>query len=233
MTPPKALLFDVFGTVVDWRSSLIRELQAFAAGRGLKADWAALVDDWRAAYPRSLGRVLKGETAWTRLEALQRHSLEEICLNRGLAGLSATDLDEINLFWRRCRPWPDAVQGLKRLRRAFVVAALSNADVALLVEMARRGGLSWDMVCSTELFRSFKPHPSTYLGACELLGVAPGEAMMCAAHPADLAAAKALGLRTALIRRPREFGPGRPPELSDDWDLAVDSLVELAERLRA
>ncbi|HET9160420.1 MAG TPA: HAD family hydrolase, partial [Caulobacteraceae bacterium] len=160
MIDPKALLFDVFGTVVDWRGSLIGELEAFGKARGHVADWAGLVDAWRAAYGPSMKRVLNGETAWVRLEILQRHSLEEICLSQGIAGLSPAELDEINLSWRRCRPWSDSVEGLNRLRQRFVVAALSNGDLALLVEMARRGGLVWDMVFSTELFRSFKPHPS-------------------------------------------------------------------------
>lgn len=231
MTAVKALLFDVFGTVVDWRGSLIRELAAFGKSRGVKADWPALADAWRAAYAPSMQRVLKGEAAWTKLEVMQRHSLEEIVLSHGVGGLSPHDLDEINLFWRRCRPWPDSVPGLRRLKRAHVVAPLSNGDLALLVDMAKRGKLPWDMIFSTELFGSFKPHPSTYLGACEFLGLAPAEVMMCAAHNLDLTAAHALGLRTAFIARPREYGRAREARPTGNWDFSVGSLTELAAAL--
>jgi 2-haloacid dehalogenase len=231
MTAIRALVFDVFGTVVDWRGSLIRELRAFGRARGVRGDWPGLADAWRAAYQPSMQRVLKGETEWRKLEILQRRSLEEIALSHGLSSLSASDLDEINGFWRRCRPWPDSVKGLTLLKRKRVVAALSNGDVALLVEMAKRGRLPWDTVLSTELFRSFKPHPSTYLGACELLGLAPGEVMMCAAHNQDLAAARALGLRTAFIARPLEYGAPFDARPSQTWDYSVGSLIELAERL--
>jgi len=233
MSEIKALLFDVFGTVVDWRGSLIRELTAFGKARDVTTDWAGLADAWRAAYQPSMRRVLKGQAPWCKLEVLQRRSLEEICLSHGLSSLSSADLDEINRFWRRCRPWPDSVRGLKRLKDKRVVAALSNGDVALLVEMARRGGLAWDTVLSTELFRSFKPHPSTYLGACDLLGLQPDEVMMCAAHEMDLAAARQLGLRTAYIARPREYGALIDARPTQAWDYSVESLVELAERLES
>jgi 2-haloacid dehalogenase len=231
MTAIRALVFDVFGTVVDWRGSLIRELKAFGRERAVKADWAALADDWRAAYQPSMQRVLKGQAAWAKLEVLQRRSLEEICLSHGLSSFTPSDLDHINRFWRRCRPWPDSVAGLKRLKRDRVVAALSNGDVALLVEMAKRGGLAWDTVLSTELFKSFKPHPSTYLGACELLGLPPDQVMMCAAHNQDLAAARALGLRTAFIARPLEYGAPFDAKPAQAWDFSVTSLTELSERL--
>jgi 2-haloacid dehalogenase len=227
----KAILFDVFGTVVDWRGSLIAQLNAFGERREVDHDWAGLADAWRSAYAPSMERVLKGDTAWVKLEVLQRHSLEEISRGRGLADLTPADLDEINLFWRRCRPWDDAVPGLQSLKREHVVAALSNGDVALLVEMAKAGGLPWDMIFSTELFRSFKPHPSTYLGACELLGLPPGEVLMCAAHNRDLAAAHALGLKTAFVARPTEYGPAREARPTGAWDFAVASLTELADRL--
>ena len=233
MSAPKALLFDVFGTVVDWRGGLIRELIGFGRRRGISADWADLADAWRAAYAPALGQVLKGEVAWARLEVLQRDSLQEIVISHRISGLSPADLDEINLFWRRGRPWPDSVAGLRRLKKDHVVAALSNGDVALLVEMARRGKLPWDMIFSTELFRSFKPHRSTYLGACAMLGLPPGEVMMCAAHERDLAAAQALGLKTAFIARPREFGAERAVEPKGNWNHRVGSILELADALGA
>jgi 2-haloacid dehalogenase len=231
MSGPKALLFDVFGTVVDWRGGLVRELTALGRRRGIAEDWGRLADAWRAAYAPTLRQVLKGEIAWSRLEVLQRRSLEEIVRSHGIDGLSPNDLDQINRFWRRGRPWPDSVPGLKRLKRDHVVAALSNGDVALLVEMARRGKLPWDMIFSTELFRSFKPHPSTYLGACQLLDLPPDEVMMCAAHEQDLVAAQALGLKTAFIVRPREFGRERVVEPTGRWDHNVGSLIELADAL--
>jgi 2-haloacid dehalogenase len=227
----KALVFDVFGTVVDWRGSLIDQLTAFGRERSMDHDWAGLTDAWRASYVPAMQRVLKGETAWTRLEAMQRHSLEEIAVARGLGDLTPSDLDDINLFWRRCRPWADSVAGMERLKRGYIIGALSNGDVALLVEMAKAGGLPWDMIFSTELFRSFKPHPSTYLGACELLDLAPAEVMMCAAHNGDLAAAHALGLKTAFVSRPTEYGAPREAAPTGAWDHSVGSLIELADRL--
>ncbi|CAN5267734.1 haloacid dehalogenase type II [soil metagenome] len=227
----RALLFDVFGTVVDWRGSLLRDLGEFGRRRGIKADWAALADAWRAAYAPAMAKVITGEVVWTNLETLQRASLEALTHTQGIAGLTPADLDEINLLWRRGRPWPDSVNGLRRLKTGFIVAPLSNGNLALLIEMARRGKLPWDAVFSTEIFKSYKPHPSTYLGACDLLGLPPDEVMLCAAHNRDLEAAKALGLRTAFISRPLEYGKVRAARPTEDWDFSVGSLNELAERL--
>ncbi len=228
----QALLFDTFGTVVDWRSGVVAELCRLEA-RGLRADWAALADAWRGEYAPSMDRVRHGERPWTVLDALHRESLVALLPRFGLESLDEATVDDLALAWRRLDPWPDSLPGLRRLRARFTVAPLSNANVALLVAMARRSGLPWDVVFGSDLFRHFKPDPETYLGACELLGLPPGAVMMCAAHNGDLAAARAVGLRTAFIARPREHGPGQRTDLAPeaDWDHAVDGIEALADRL--
>ena len=235
MTAPKAILFDVFGTVVDWRGGLIGQLTAFGAARGVAGDWAALADAWRGAYVPSMDRVRRGEAPWTNLETMQRATLEQLVVQQGIAGLREADLDQINRFWRRLPAWPDSSAGLARLKRRFTIATLSNGDVALLVEMAKAAALPWDMVFSAELFRRYKPDRETYLGGCGLLGLEPGEVMMCAAHRGDLIAARALGLRTAFVLRPLEHGPGRGRSAgpAEDWDYICDGLEDLAEQLGA
>lgn len=229
----KAILFDTFGSVVDWRGSLIRDLTAYGAARGVAADWAALVDDWRAAYAPSMDRVRKGELPWTRLDALHRASLDRLVAEHGITGLTEADLVHINLGWHRLDPWPDSVPGLTRLRKTFIIGPLSNGSVPLLVNMARRAGIPWDMICSTELFRHYKPDPETYLGSAELLGLEPGEVMMAAAHNNDLAAARACGLKTAFWARPTEYGPRqvRDFEATSDWDVVARDIEDLATRM--
>lgn len=229
----RAALFDVFGTVVDWRGSLVAELSAWGAGRGLDADWPGLVDAWRGAYAPSMDRVRRGEQPWTALDDLHRATLEELAPRYGLGGLDPAALDWVNLGWHRLRPWPDSVPGLLRLKRRVTVGTLSNGNVALLVDMARAAGLPWDMVFSTELFRHYKPDPEAYLGACALLRLDPAQVMLCAAHNSDLAAAQRLGLRTAFIPRPDEYGPHQVRDFRAEgaWDLVVDSIEELAARL--
>jgi len=232
----KAILFDVFGTVVDWRGSLIRDLGAWGAERRLNVDWTGLTDAWRGAYIPSMQHVRSGELLWTNLDELQRQSLAEIGPRYGLpTDLSDADRDHIVRGWHRLDPWPDSVPGLTRLKRHFVVAPLSNGNVALLVNMAKRAGLPWDMVFATELFRAYKPDPQTYLGAVALLGLAPHEVMMAAAHNFDLHAARALGLRTAFIARPAEYGPHQKIDLSaeSDWDVMAGSVEDLATHLGA
>ena len=235
MAPPRALLFDVFGTVVDWRGGLIGQLAAFGEARGIEADWPALADAWRGAYLPSMERVRRGEEPWTNLETLQRRSLEQLVADQAIAGLSAQDLDEINRFWRALPPWPDSAPGLTRLKQRFTIATLSNGDVALLVAMAKAGALPWDMVFAAELFEHYKPDPETYLGACRLLDLPPEQVMMCAAHAGDLEAARALGLQTAFISRPLESGPGpaREPASHAQWDISAVGLEDLADQLGA
>jgi 2-haloacid dehalogenase len=232
----KAILFDVFGTVVDWRGSLIGDFAAWGPTRGLQVDWTGLVDAWRGAYIPSMQRVRSGELPWYNLDELQTQSLAEIGPRFGLpAELGDADRDYIVHGWYRLDPWPDAVPGLTRLKKHFIIAPLSNGNVALLVNMAKRAGLPWDMVLATELFRAYKPDPQTYLGAVALLGLAPHEVMMAAAHNFDLHAARALGLRTAFIARPTEYGPQQKIDFSadSDWDVVAEDIEDLAKRLSA
>jgi 2-haloacid dehalogenase len=229
----KAILFDTFGSVVDWRGSLIRELSAWGGGRGISADWAALVDAWRGAYAPSMQRVRSGELPWTNLDALQRGSIARLAPLHGISGLSEADLDDLTLAWRRLDPWPDSVAGLTRLRARYVIGPLSNGNVALLVNMAKRAGLPWDMVFATELFRHYKPDPETYLGACALLGLPPSRVMMAAAHNYDLHAARALGLRTCFFARPTEYGPHQKIDFAadSDWDIVATDIEDVARQL--
>jgi 2-haloacid dehalogenase len=227
----RAVLFDVFGTVVDWRGSLIADLSAWGAARGLAADWAGLADAWRGAYAPSMDAVRRGQTPWTVLDELHRASLLRLAPRFGLEGLAPAELDHINDVWRRLDPWPDSVAGLTALRRTRIVAALSNGNVALLVAMAKRAGLPWDFVFGSDLFRHFKPDPETYLGACSLLRLEPAQVMLAAAHESDLAAARALGLRTAFLSRPLEYGPGRAVPAAQTWDVMAASITDLAAQL--
>ena len=224
----RALAFDIFGTVVDWRSSIVAEV----ARLGLPVDGAAFADGWRAGYQPTMALVRRGELPWTPLDGLHRRILDGLVARHGLS-MSEPELQHLNRIWHRLDPWPDSVEGLRRLKTRFPLATLSNGNVSLLVDMARHGGLPWDAVLSAELFGHYKPDPEVYLGAARLLDVAPGELMMVAAHPSDLRAAAACGLRTAYIDRPTEFGPGGPREAwtAGEFDLEADSLVALAGRL--
>jgi 2-haloacid dehalogenase len=216
----RAVLFDVFGTVVDWRGSLMSDLSAWGLSRGIVADWARLADAWRGAYAPSMDAVRRGAQPWTILDDLHRASLERLLPRFGLAGLADVDIAYISRVWHRLAPWPDAV-----------AAALSNGNVSLLIDMAKHGGLPWDMVFGADLFGHYKPDEATYLGACRLLGLPPAQVMMAAAHAGDLAAAQRLGLRTAFIARPLEHGPGGTAEPAGAWDVSVASIEELAARL--
>ncbi len=229
----RALLFDVFGTVVDWRGSLVREGRALAARRGLEVDWVAFADAWRAGYRPAMDRVRRGELPWMNIDQLHRLILDEILARFGIHELSEPETGELNRAWHRLHPWPDAVRGLKRLKTKFIVATLSNGNVSLLTDMAKHAGLPWDCILSAELFHCYKPDPQTYLGACTLLGTRPDETLMVAAHENDLAAARANGLRTAFVRRPREFGRRAGYDLPRDagFDLVADDFVHLAEQL--
>jgi 2-haloacid dehalogenase len=234
---PRALIFDTFGTVVDWRGGVIREGEALSRARGWSLDWAEFADAWRRRYVPSMNRVRSGERPWAVLDELHRESLDELLGQFGVAG-QATEEDRVHLVhaWHRLDPWPDAVPGLTRLRGLAPIAPLSNGNVALLVNMARRAGLPWDMILSAELVRAYKPDPPTYLSAPGFFRCAPGEVLMVAAHLDDLAAARAQGLRTAYVRRPHEWGPGTgaaEPGPEDRLDHVVDSLTELADQLGA
>ncbi|HWN32370.1 MAG TPA: haloacid dehalogenase type II [Pseudonocardia sp.] len=237
----RALIFDVFGTVVDWRGGVIRDGSALAAARtpGLAAssvDWPAFADAWRGRYLPSLNRVRTGELPWRNLDQLHRASLDELLAEFGADALGEADRAHLVGAWHRLDPWPDSVPGLTRLKSRYTIAPLSNGHVALLVNMAKRAGLPWDLVLSAELVHAYKPDAATYLSGPGLLGLAPGEVMMVAAHLDDLAAARSHGLRTAYVRRPLEWGPGGTapePRPGDELDHVVDSLTDLADRLGA
>jgi 2-haloacid dehalogenase len=232
-TAIKALTFDVFGTVVDWRSSLIREGQALGRARGLTVDWTQFADAWRGLYQPMLERVRSGSLPWTKLDDLHRMALDRLLAEFRITGLAEGEIDHLNRAWHRLDPWPDAVAGLTRLKRRFVLATLSNGNVALLVDMARRAGLPWDAVLGAEVARHYKPQPQAYLTTAALLGLEPAQCMMVAAHNGDLAAASGLGFRTAFVARPTEHGPGQKTDLAAEraWDVVADSFIDLAARL--
>lgn len=234
LTAVKALLFDVFGTVVDWRTSLINDLTRWGGERGIVADWTSLVDAWRQAYVPSMDEIRKkSEKDYLSLDVLHRRSLDKLVAQFGIEGLSEDDLRYINRGWHRLAPWPDSVAGLTRLKLRLIVAPLSNGNVALLTNMAKHAGLPWDLVLSAELFRHYKPDAETYLGAARLLSLEPGEVMMVAAHNGDLAAAQRLGLKTAFVPRATEYGPlqNRDFKAEGDWDVVADDFHDLAQRM--
>lgn len=230
----KALVFDVFGTVVDWRTSLINDFTAWSKSRGIQGDWTALVDGWRGLYVGSMDEVRKHpERGYAILDVLHRRSLETLVAQLGISGLTEADLDHLTRGWHRLHPWADSVAGLTRLKRKYIIAPLSNGNVALLTNMAKFAGLPWDLVLSAELFQHYKPDPETYLGAARLLGLAPGEVMMVAAHNNDLEAAQRYGLKTAFVARPTEYGPlqSRDFEATGAWDIVAADFGGIAGRL--
>jgi 2-haloacid dehalogenase len=229
----QALTFDVFGTVVDWRNSLIREGEALGRPRGLHVDWAKFADAWRGLYQPQLERVRSGQVPWTGLDTLHRQALDQLLVDFKITGLGEAEIDHFNRAWHRLDPWPDTVAGLQRLKRRFIVATLSNGNVALIVNMARRAGLPWDAVLGAEVARHYKPQPEAYLTTAAMLGLRPEQCMMVAAHNGDLGAASSVGLRTAFVARPTEHGPGQTSDLkaTRDWDVVADSFVDLADRL--
>jgi 2-haloacid dehalogenase len=230
----KALVFDVFGTVVDWRTSLINDFTAWSKNSGIQGDWTALVDRWRGLYVGSMDEVRRHpERGYVILDVLHRRSLETLVAQLGITGLTEADLDHLTRGWHRLHPWADSVAGLTRLKTKYIIAPLSNGNVALLTNMAKFAGLPWDLVLSAELFQHYKPDPETYLGAARLLGVAPGEVMMVAAHNNDLEAAQSCGLRTAFVARPTEYGPlqNRDFEATGAWDIVADDFGGIADRL--
>ncbi|KUH96193.1 haloacid dehalogenase type II [Mycobacterium sp. IS-1556] len=232
---PRALAFDVFGTVVDWRSSIIRELEDFGKAQGVQRDWAAFADDWRAGYPPAMDRVRRGELPWTKIDGLHRMILVDLLAKADITA-DGDAVDHLNRGWHRLDPWPDTVAGLTRLKRKFVITTLSNGNVSLLTNMAKRAALPWDCVISAELFRHYKPDPEAYLGCAELLDVAPGELMLVAAHASDLRGAKRAGLMTAWVDRPLEYGAGRrrPSRIGDgEFDVMATDFLDLATKLGA
>ena len=228
----KALTFDVFGTTVDWRGSLIREAEEWGRARGLEINWPRFADSWRAGYAPAMDQVRKGLLPWMNLDQLHRKILDRLFAEYKIDDLSETEKEHFNKAWHRLHPWPDSVPGLSRLKTKFILSTLSNGNVSLLVDMAKFAGLPWDAVLCAEIFHHYKPDPETYLGAAELLGCKPQEVIMVAAHPNDLRAAQKLGLRTAFVPRPREHGDRNPDATTDtDFDVIATDFVDLAEKL--
>jgi 2-haloacid dehalogenase len=229
----QALLFDVFGTVVDWRSSLIEEMTRFGAHRHIDADWAAFAEDWRGLYQPAMEEVRSGRRPWTILDVLHRESLDKLAPRYGLTGLSEADMCHVNAVWHRLKPWPDAVAGLTRLKSRYIIGTLSNGNVGLLTRMAKHGGLPWDVILGAETARAYKPLPQAYLASAALLNLPPSQVMLVAAHNGDLAAAANCGLRTAFVARPTEYGPHQQRDVKADraWDIVSDSFVSLANAM--
>lgn len=229
----KALHFDVFGTVVDWRSSVIAELEAFGEEKGISADWTQFADDWRGMYQPSMDGVRRGDREWRTLDTLHRESLITLIARHNITGLTEEEIEHLNTIWHRLDPWPDSVKGLNRLRDKYILATLSNGNVALMVNLARHGGLPWDAVLGAEVHKAYKPQPQCYLGNAAMLGLEPAQCMLVAAHNNDLEAARTLGYRTAFVLRPSEYGPNQQKDLGaeSDWDIVTDSMTGVADAL--
>jgi 2-haloacid dehalogenase len=230
---PEALLFDIFGTVVDWRSSISAELETFGRARGLKADWADFTDQWRGLYQPSMEEVRSGRRPWTILDVLHRESLDTLIARHNLTGLTEADREHLTKIWHRLRPWPDAVTGLTRLKSKFIIGTLSNGNVGLLTRMAKNVGLPWDVVLGAETARAYKPLPEAYRAAARLLNVAPDRVMLVAAHNGDLAAAAQEGLQTAFIPRATEYGPHQKHDFKAEgaWTYVAADFGKLADQL--
>jgi 2-haloacid dehalogenase len=229
------LVFDTFGTVVDWRSSVIAEGEKLGRAKGLKVDWAAFADAWRGGYGPSMNRVRTGELPWTKLDKLHRMTLDGLLTKFKIEGLTEAETDHFNRAWHRLHAWPDAVAGLTRLKKRYVISPLSNGNVSLLTNMAKFAGIPWDTVLSTELVRHYKPDKETYLMPGEFWDLPPSGVMMVAAHTGDLQSAQALGLRTAYVHRPLEFGPARTPTAPEPgrFDFMAKDFRDLASQLGA
>jgi len=231
----RALVFDVFGTVVDWRSSVTSEVRQVAQRKGLSVDAEKFADAWRAGYGPSMNRVRTGDLPWTKLDALHRMTLDRILTEFGIAGLSDAEKEGLNRAWHRLKPWPDSVEGLTRLKKKFIVAPLSNGNISLMTDLARHAGLPWDCILGAELVRHYKPDREVYQSAADILDLQPAQVMMVAAHLGDLRAANSVGLHTAFVTRPLEFGPAGKPDLKADasMDVSATDFNDLARQLGA
>jgi 2-haloacid dehalogenase len=231
----KVLAFDVFGTVVDWRSSVIAEAEQLGKAKGLNVDWTAFADAWRGIYRPYMDRVQSGERPWTKLDELHRQMLEATLKQFSVNTLTDDEKTHFNSVWHRLKPWPDSVAGLTRLKSRFVITTLSNGNISLLTNMAKFAGLPWDCILSAENVRHYKPDPSVYLLVPQLFDLEPEQVMMVAAHEHDLQSAQTHGLRTAFVHRPVERGPGKgaalPPR--DRYDFVAENFLELADQLSA
>jgi len=229
----KALTFDVFGTLVDWRGGVAREAEALLAPKGFAKDWGAFADAWRSRYQPAMRKVRRGERPFTTLDVLHRENLVELLAQEGVEGLTEAEVDHLNRAWHRLDPWPDVVPGLHRLKARYIVASLSNGNVALAVNLAKHAGLPWDVILGGDVAGAYKPSAEAYLGAVRRLALEPEECMMVAAHPTDLEAAASRGFRTAYVHRPLEDGPGRESVRPQPgtFDLSADDLPSLAALL--
>ncbi|MSO82629.1 MAG: haloacid dehalogenase type II [Acidobacteria bacterium] len=229
----KALVFDTFGTVVDWRTSVTQEVEALAKRKGWAVDGAKFADAWRAGYRPSMERVRTGELPWTTLDRLHRMTLDKILIDFGIAGLAEAETDALNRAWHRLRPWPDAVAGLTRLKKRFIIAPLSNGNISLMTDLAKHSGLPWDCILGAELARHYKPDREVYQSAADILDLTPAEVMMVAAHSGDLRAARDVGLKTAFVTRLLEYGPNGKPDLKADSpvDISAKDFNDLASQL--
>lgn len=236
MTAPRveALTFDTYGTVVDWRGSVLAQLGAFGASRGLSVDWERFLDDWKACYRPGMDRVNSGDWPWTTVETIYRRGLEAFVAKYGLT-LTDADLDQLTRAWWRLSSWPDVRAGLERLRARYILSPLSNASFAGMVHLAKFAGLPWDCVITAENAKLYKPRVEVYRTAIALLGMEPGDVMMVAAHNYDLRAARDVGMRTAFVPRPLEYGPGQKTDLApdDSWDVVAADFADLATKLGA
>jgi len=229
----KALFFDVFGTLVDWRSGVASAAEAVLRPQGIVLDWSAFADAWRDQYQPAMEAVRSGSIAYTKLDVLHRRTLQKILPQFGLEGLEAGDLDRLTLAWHQLDAWPDVPAGLSRLRRRYLIAPVSNGNTSLICDLARRNDLRWDAILGADHARTFKPKNEVYLAAADAFNLVPGQCLMCAAHSSDLKAAAANGLRTAYIARPQER-PGsseRAPAYS--VDVSAASVLDLAAQLGA
>lgn len=233
MTEIKALVFDVFGTVVDWHGSVAREVRALAGEKGLRINAVKFARAWRGGYRPAMDRVRSGEAAFAKIDVMHREILDDVLRQFRVTTLTEAEKFHLNRVWHRLKPWPDSVRGLKRLKSKFVISTLSNGNTGLLVSMAKNGGLPWDCVLSSDTFGHFKPDPEMYLGAADRLDVQPGELMMVASHKHDLRAAAKCGLKTAFIQRPHEYGSNNNPDLEPEAEFTFNasSFVDLAAQL--
>ena len=231
----EALVFDVFGTVVDWRTSVADEGRKLGKDKGITADWEAFADAWRGKYQPFMSKVRSGELPWTKLDVLHRMGLEEVLAEFGITSLTEDEKIDLNRAWHRLHPWSDSVPGLYRLKAKFILGTMSNGNIALMTNMAKFAGLPWDCILGAEVAKAYKPDPQTYLTGAELLDLSPERVMMVAAHQNDLLAAQKVGLKTAFVPRPLERGAGNSPDLTPDpsFDVVATDFVDLASQMGA
>lgn len=229
----EALLFDVFGTCVDWRTSVIRELKEFGRAKNLRKDWTSLADKWRAKYQPSMEEVRSGRRPFTLLDVLHRESLIQLLAEFSINGVREHELDHLTAIWHRLDPWPDTVRGLYRLKQRYIIGPLSNGNIGLLVRLSKRAGLPWDVILSAETAHTYKPQPQAYLRNAAHLSLKPETCMLVAAHNYDLTAANALGFKTAFVSRPTEHGQSQQTDLApaQAWDVVASSFEDLADKL--